>query len=69
MVQIGVRINATTALRMLRMLANAYKWACKRYNVLMNDANVYYQRCYSLAICLRMMRIFDDEAATVINKE
>ena len=30
-VQRGLRINATIALRMLRMLANAYKWACKRY--------------------------------------
>ena len=65
MVQIGLRINAATALWMLWMLANAYKWACKRYKRT-------YEWCECLtnvAIFLRTMRIFDDEAAIDINTE
>ena len=51
---------------MLWMLANAYQWAsehCKRtYEWCECD-----QRCHCLVIFLRMMRIFNDEAAIGMN--
>ena len=53
-------------------LANAMhacKWTCKRLQTYLWMMRMSYQRCHCLAIFLRMMRIFDDEAAISIYKD
>ena len=45
------------------MLANAYKRS--KMNAFTNDANVLPIHCQCLAIVLRMLRIFDNEARLV----
>ena len=52
---------------MLWVLTNAYKRACKRYKRTYELCGCLTQRCHCLAIFLRMMRIFDDNAASGIN--
>ena len=54
---------------MLWMLANAYKWACKLYKRSYEWCECLTNVCHCLAIFLRMMRIFDAEAAIGINTE
>ena len=72
MVQMGLRIISNKCCNCLANVMNA----CECLQMGLSTLQTYlrmmrmsYQRCHCLAIFLRSMRIFDDEAAIGINTE